>query len=62
MHYGSLLEKAKQHKLRVGLIGLGDYGRSLLFQARKAAGLDIVAICDTDADRALIAIKAAGIS
>jgi len=62
VHFGSLLEKAKHQKLRVGLIGLGDYGRSLLFQSRKVPGLEIVAVCDADSARALVALKAAGLS
>lgn len=61
MHYGSVLEKSRRQRLRVGLIGLGDYGRSLLFQSRRVEGIEIVAICDSNADRAFIATDAAGL-
>ncbi|MBL4918506.1 flagellar biosynthesis protein FlgA [Szabonella alba] len=62
MHYGSLLEKARQRKLRVGLIGLGDYGRSLLFQSLRGPGIEIVAVCDSDMDRGQGALAAAGLT
>jgi len=60
MHFGALLEKAKTQQVRVALIGLGDYGRSLLFQAQRVNGLEIVAVCDADPARARVALEAAG--
>ncbi|MBL4919195.1 flagellar biosynthesis protein FlgA [Szabonella alba] len=61
MHYGSLLEMASGAKVRVALIGLGDYGRSLLFQSLRVPGLEIVAVCDADRSRAETALRAAGL-
>ncbi|WP_417721555.1 NAD(P)H-dependent oxidoreductase [Salipiger sp.] len=61
MHYGSLLAKARQAHVRIAIIGLGDYGRSLAFQARRAPGLEVVAVCDRDPQRARAALIAAGL-
>lgn len=62
MHYGSLLKKATERTVRAAIIGAGDYGRSLIFQAPRGPGLSIVAVCDADPERALAALAAAGFS
>ncbi|MFV0333719.1 MAG: flagellar biosynthesis protein FlgA [Tropicimonas sp.] len=60
MHYGSLLAQAADAHIRVAIIGFGDYGRSLFFQALRAPGLDVVAVCDRDPDRVRAGLISAG--
>ena len=47
--YGSILRL--EQPLRIGVIGIGRQGRSILAEALKIEGLEILAICDTDESR-----------
>lgn len=62
MNYDALLAGHRGHRLRVGLAGAGEFGRSFLFRSGRAQGLDVVAVADRDAGRALSAVRNAGLS
>jgi predicted homoserine dehydrogenase-like protein len=61
MNYETLLAAAGDRIVRVGLVGVGDFGASLLVQAQKIPNLDVVMLCDTDSSRIDAAISAAGV-
>jgi predicted homoserine dehydrogenase-like protein len=44
----------------VGLIGAGEFGATFVAQAKRMAGLEVIAICDRDTTRARSAALAAG--
>ncbi|MDJ0942172.1 MAG: homoserine dehydrogenase [Kiloniellales bacterium] len=46
--------------LRAALVGAGAFGRTLLTQSRRLAGLSIQVLCDLDPGRAIATAKAAG--
>lgn len=46
--------------LRAALVGAGEFGRTLLTQSRRLAGLSIEVLCDRDPERAIATAKAAG--
>lgn len=60
MHPGALLSAAANATVRVAVIGTGDFGRSFVFQAVRAPGLEVVAVCDTNLDAATDALTRAG--
>lgn len=49
-----------ERPLRAALVGAGEFGRTLLAQSRRLAGLTIEVVCDRDPARAVAAAKAAG--
>src|SRR4051794_30163629 len=56
-----LVERAAAGKpLRVGLIGAGKFGSMYLAQARRTAGIHIVAIADLDPARAAASLARTG--
>lgn len=52
MNYETLLAPQRGRRLRVGLCGAGEFGRSFLFRSGRAQGLEIVAVADRDTRRA----------
>lgn len=50
----------QQVRLRTALVGCGAFANAALVPAMRAAGIDIVAVCDPDAARAAATMKAAG--
>lgn len=48
MNYQALFAAAGDRKVRVGLVGAGDFGTSLLAQTRDMANIEICVLCDTD--------------
>ena len=51
MHFEQLLKTASDRPVRVALIGTGEFGLSLISQARRVDGIDIVAAVDPDLNR-----------
>ena len=60
MYHETLLHKARQKTTRVLVIGAGEYGVSLVFQAGRAPGLEVAAVCDRDVANAVGAFRHAG--
>ncbi len=46
MNYDTLVSGHRSGRLRVGLAGAGEFGRSFLFRSGRALGLDLVAVAD----------------
>lgn len=61
MNYEALLA-ARERPVRAGLIGAGEFGRSLIVQSRAVAGLELSVVCDHDVARARDALGQAGFS
>ena len=62
MEYLSLFRDAQRRRVRVGLIGAGEFGLSLISQARFVDGLEIIASLDKDLVRAEAGLKALGLA
>lgn len=62
MIYDNLFAKAGKTVIRVGLIGTGTYGISLMAQARFIPRLEISVVCDLDPETARQACLRAGLS
>jgi len=60
MNYQALFSRTGDTVVRVGLVGVGDFGASLLAQSRKIPNLNICAICDRDTERMEAAVAASG--
>ncbi len=60
MNYEALFAEAGDRSVRVGLVGVGDFGASLLAQSAYIANLEIVLLCDRDRTRLERAVEAAG--
>ena len=45
MNYEALLSK-ENRKVKVGIAGIGDFGKGLLERSKKIPGLEITLICD----------------
>ena len=60
MNYQTLLAAAVNEPVSAGLVGAGQFGLSLVTQARACAGLDIRALCDRDGERAMRVCRDAG--
>ena len=60
MNYEALLATGRDQVVRVGLVGVGDFGASLLVQAESIPNLEITLLCDTNLDQIEAAIQAAG--
>ncbi|MGI9423741.1 MAG: flagellar biosynthesis protein FlgA [Hyphomicrobiaceae bacterium] len=62
MHFEHLFEPARKSPVQVALIGVGEFGLSLIAQSRSIRGLDIVAAVDPDIARVRSALEALGIA
>lgn len=51
MNYAALLQRDSRRPVRVGVVGVGDFGVSLLNASRTIANLEIVLLCDRDSQR-----------
>ena len=60
MNYHALLSQSSQ-LVRAALIGVGDFGRSLVSQSQTIGNLDVCVLCDRDLQRARDACRRAGI-
>ena len=60
MHYEELLQHAATRQVQIAVIGAGDYGRSLIFQAQRVPGLSLVAVCDRELENTVAALQTAG--
>lgn len=60
MNLEALLGKADGKTVSAGLVGVGEFGRSFLSQARLVPGLGVRAACDRDVERAAATFAAAG--
>jgi len=61
MNFEALFQGKKDQVVKVGVIGMGDFGASLLASARRIANLEIVVICDKSVPRMEAAVAASGI-
>jgi len=61
MNFEALLAAAGDRVVRAGLIGVGDFGASLLAQAQHIPNLEIALLCDTDRSRMAAAVAGAGV-
>ena len=61
MYLESLYKKTREKKVRVILIGGGEYGKSFIFQSTKLPGLEVIAVCDHDIDKAIEALTHSGL-
>ncbi len=48
MNYDALLASHAGKVVRVGLVGVGDFGATLLAQSRAMANMEITVACDRD--------------
>ena len=48
MNYHGLFKNENLPQIRVALVGVGDFGATLLDQARNIEKIDITVICDKD--------------
>ena len=62
MNYEALFARAGDRVVRAGLVGVGDFGASLLAQSADIANLEIVLLCDRESARTEMAIAAAGLA
>ena len=60
MNYDALLAPYRDRRVRVGLIGVGEFGATLIAQARAIPNLAITAVCDSTAPRAVTALLTGG--
>ena len=60
MNFDALFAKTGNKVVRCGLVGIGDFGASLLAQAEHVPNLKIELICDRDPTRMATAVAAAG--
>ncbi len=61
MNVRALLARAQSRPVRAGLVGVGQFGVSLVTQARRVPGLELPALCDQDPARAEAALRLAGV-
>jgi len=61
MNYEMLFAGHREARVCTALIGVGEFGASLIAQARSIDMLDLRVLCDQDRDRARAALRAAGI-
>ncbi len=62
MNFEALFQDKKDRIVRVGVIGIGDFGASLLGAARRIHNLEIVVICDKSIERMKAAVAACGLN
>ncbi len=51
---------ANTRRVRAGIVGAGDFGKSFIVQARRCPGVELVAVCDRDVTRAVTVLVSAG--
>ena len=56
MNYQGLFDGVAASQIRVALVGVGDFGATLLDQSRNIDRIDITVICDRDERLSLIHI------
>jgi len=61
MNVEALFAAAGERTVRAGLVGVGQFGVSLVTQARRTPRLTIPALCDRDPQRAIAALRLAGV-
>ena len=52
MNLQSLFSKAANTPVRIGLVGAGDFGMTMIAQARRFPLLSLKAVCDLNVERA----------
>ena len=62
MNYHGLFRNAAAPRIRVALVGVGDFGATLLDQARNIDRIDITVICDKDEQRMRDAVRDSGMA
>ena len=62
MNYHGLFKNENLPQIRVALVGVGDFGATLLDQARNIEKIDITVICDKDEQRMRDAVRDSGMS
>ena len=62
MNYHGLFKNEGLPQIRVSLVGVGDFGATLLDQARNIEKIDITVICDKDEQRMRDAVRDSGIA
>lgn len=60
MNYDALFAPFDGQSVRVGLVGAGEFGATLLAQARSIEALTICAVCERQPQRAVDVLKASG--
>jgi predicted homoserine dehydrogenase-like protein len=61
MNYEALLANGRETPFTAGLIGIGEFGASLIAQTRRMPRLTLRAFCDRDMERAATALGSAGL-
>lgn len=61
MNFEAMFSAHAGKVVRVGLVGVGDFGATLLAQSRNMPNMEIVAACDTDVQRMERAVTGAGL-
>ena len=62
MNYEALFKAAREKTVRAAIVGAGEFGTSFIFQARRVPGLEVPAVCNRTAEKAVAAYMNAGIS
>lgn len=62
MNFEALFTSKKDKVVRVGLMGAGDFGASLLGRSRHIPNMEIVVLCDKDTERMSAAVSACGMA
>ena len=62
MNYHGLFRNEGLPQIRVALVGVGDFGATLLDQARNIEKIDITVICDKDEQRMRDAVRDSGMA
>lgn len=62
MNYEALFASARDKVVRVGLVGVGDFGATLLARSKSIPNLEVTIICDTDSARMQSAVTACGLT
>jgi predicted homoserine dehydrogenase-like protein len=60
MNYQTLLARGDKRAIRVGLIGVGQFGMTLLAQSRRIADVSLCVLCDTRVEPVIAACEAQG--
>lgn len=60
MNYDAIFSKFEGQTVRAALVGAGQFGASLIGQARRTAMLDVPVVCDLDIERARESFTGAG--
>jgi predicted homoserine dehydrogenase-like protein len=57
VNYEALFRAHAGKKIRVGIVGAGEFGRSFVFRSGRVPGLEVVAVADRDPARARAAVE-----